>query len=149
MSKPSVRFILPSDPTFLEVEELRYRVLYEPFGLDRHAVAFNDADPASRHVVAFLRGELVGYGRLVISGDVAQIRHLCVSPSARRQGVGRAILEALLQRARTEGASMAFLNARLTALGLYREFGFEDTGGAVFHTEETHLPHKRMELVLA
>lgn len=141
-----VEFILPTDPTFLEAKRLRYHVLYEPYGISP-TFDWDDAAPRTLHVVAFERGGLCGYGRLDLAGDTAHIRHLCVAPAHQRQGVGTEVLTAILDRARAEGATLAFLNARFTALGIYRRFGFAEVG-PIFHTEHTHLPHKRMELAL-
>lgn len=141
-----LNFISPSDPTFLEARELRVRVLYEPYGV-KADFDWEDDLPGARHVVAFSRGALVGYGRLDVEGRTAQIRHLSVDPAKRGQGIGSELVSALLERARSEGADTVFLNARFTALGLYRRFGFAEVG-PIFHTEHTHLPHKRMELRL-
>lgn len=140
-------YITPSDPAFLEARRLRTRVLYEPYGVNADFDWQDDA-PGSRHIVAFCRGELVGYGRLDVEGRTAQIRHLSVDPARRGQGLGSELVQALIERAKSEHAEMVFLNARFTALGLYRRFGFAEVG-PIFHTEHTHLPHKRMELRLS
>lgn len=135
-----------SDPIFCEVKRLRYRVLYEPFGIPE-AFDWNDDDPNSVHLVAMERGDVIGYGRLEITGAAAQVRHLSVDPKWQRQGLGGELLGELIARARASGAKMVYLNARFTALGLYRGYGFVEVG-PVFNAEHTHLPHKRMELIL-
>lgn len=141
-----VRFILPTEPMFAETQRLRSRVLYEPFGISP-PIDWEDTAPGTTHVATFDRGAVAGYGRVDISGGTAHIRHLCVEPALQHNGIGAEMLRRLLRRAREENASLAFLNARFTALGLYRSLGFEEVG-PVFHAEHTHLPHKRMELRL-
>ncbi len=143
-----LRFVSATDVVFPEVRALRQRVLYEPYGVDLSPVDFDDANPAASHLVVFCRGYLAGYGRVEVRGEEAQIRHLAVDQAYRGRGIGTEMLDALLGRARSMGAQRVFLNARFTALGLYRSRGFLEVG-PIFHTESTHLPHKRMELALA
>ena len=57
------------------------------------------------------------------------IGELVVAPEAEGQGIGSALVEAVIERARSEGhtrvsVSTGAANAR--ALGLYRRLGFED-----------------------
>ncbi|MDA2985657.1 MAG: GNAT family N-acetyltransferase, partial [Actinomycetota bacterium] len=52
-------------------------------------------------VVAELDGELVGFGALhVMWRDLGEVRTLAVAESAKRKGVGTALLSELLQRAK-------------------------------------------------
>jgi len=140
-----LKWVRPGDLVLRELREFRHRVLYAPYGVDMPE--WDDDDPASMHVVALSRGQLAGYGRLVTRGREAQIRHLCMAAQFRGVGLGAELLDELIGRAREQGAGLVFLNARFTALGLYRSRGFKDVG-EMFHTENTHLPHKRMERML-
>lgn len=141
-----VRTIRANDLEFAEAKQLRYRVLFEPFGISALR-DFDDGNPNSTHVVASDGGRIVGYGRLVRRGDEAQIRHICVDPNAQGRGIGTEILEALIDLARKAGAKTVFLNARFTALGMYRHFGFVEVGSLI-QAEDIAVPHKRMELKL-
>jgi GNAT superfamily N-acetyltransferase len=143
---PVVRFIDTTDPLFEQAKALRYAVLFEPFGVSKDT-DFEDASFGSLHAVALVGDKVVGYGRLQKRVGEAQVRHLCVDPSAQGGGIGTAVLQALIDRARRDGVKLVYLNARFTAMGVYRRVGFTETG-PIFHTEHTHLPHKRMELVL-
>jgi len=141
-----VRAIRTNDISFAEAKQLRYHVLFAPFGVSSLA-EFDDENPDSTHMVVLDAGRVVGYGRLVMSGSEAQIRHVCVSPSSQGHGVGTRILDALVELAREKGARMVFLNARFTALGVYRRLGFKEVGDLI-PAEDIALPHKRMELQL-
>jgi len=143
---PTVQFILASDPLFSQAAKLRHRVLYEPHGIE-HPIDFEDAGFGTTHAVTLDFGRVVGYGRLQRLGAETQIRHLCVDPQAQGGGVGTLLLRSLVERAAKDGAKRVFLNARFTALGLYRRVGFREVG-AIFHTENVAVPHKRMELDL-
>jgi ribosomal-protein-alanine acetyltransferase len=74
--------------------------------------------------------DLVGYGGLLApaaSGE-ADIQTLAVAPDARRQGLGRRIVNALLAEARSRGVREVFLEVRAdnpNARALYDSLGFE------------------------
>jgi amino-acid N-acetyltransferase len=60
-------------------------------------------------LVAELDGEAVACGALhVLWSDLAEVRTLAVDPLCQRAGVGQAVLEALLERARALGVSRVF-----------------------------------------
>jgi ribosomal-protein-alanine N-acetyltransferase len=93
-----LRLINPDDPLFAEAAQLRYDVLHRPLGLPRGD--HDDADPASRHLVALSGPVVIGYGRLVLSEKAARIRHLAIAPSERRSGLGKAMVTQLIAEAR-------------------------------------------------
>jgi [ribosomal protein S18]-alanine N-acetyltransferase len=64
------------------------------------------------------------------SGEI-EILNLAVVPNARRQGVGRRLLETSLRWAKENGASQAFLEVRVSnnaAIEFYRLQGFRQAG---------------------
>ena len=88
--------------------------------------------PASRYwIAADESGAPIGYGGVKVGGDQADVMTIGVAPQARGRGVGRAILDALLDWARQAGAAEIFLDVRPSnevAITLYRSRGFEDLG---------------------
>ena len=88
------------------------------------------ADAAVRFFVARSEGEAVGCAAFRLGSDrCAEIKGLFVASSARGQGVGLSLLEAIESRARDEGAIMARLEtgiASAAALRLYRRAGYRD-----------------------
>ena len=73
---------------------------------------------------------LAGYGGLLAPEDSGEgdIQTLAVAPSARRQGLGRSLVTALLAEASARGAEEVFLEVRAdnpTARALYDSLGFE------------------------
>jgi GNAT superfamily N-acetyltransferase len=120
-----------------EFEEwIRERVLAD-YGIDdfefksEHDL-FLDLDglrePRARLYLAEIDGEPVGIGGLrPLSGDDAEIKRMYVRPSARGRGVGRAILQRLIDDARALGYRTIRLDsARFMheAHALYQGFGF-------------------------
>jgi ribosomal-protein-alanine N-acetyltransferase len=76
-------------------------------------------------------GALVGYAGLWFDGYDGQVMTIGTRTSAQGQGVGRLLLDALLQHARTLGAESVLLEVRVDnepALRLYERAGFERFG---------------------
>lgn len=68
-------------------------------------------------------GEIVGYGGFEPHGPDALLRSIVVQPPRRGRGIGRAIVESLLDRAAADGARTAFLLTQ-TARGFFETLGF-------------------------
>ncbi len=105
-----------------------------------------DADDARAvHALALEDGRPVGCGRMVAHADYVKIGRMAVLRERRRTGVGRAVLEFLVEQARRRGFHRAVLDAQLHAEGFYREQGFTPVG-EVF--EEAGILHRTMERAL-
>lgn len=82
-------------------------------------------------LVAEQNGEAVGYVGCQTVLDEGYITNVAVSPGARRQGVGRALISALAKRATEIGMTFITLEVRVSneaAIALYTEAGFERAG---------------------
>jgi GNAT superfamily N-acetyltransferase len=81
-----------------------------------------------RLYVAEVGGEAVGVGGLkLLSGTVGEIKRMFVRPAAQGLGVGRAIVQQLVDDARTLGLETIFLESASfmhPAHALYRSVGF-------------------------
>jgi predicted GNAT family N-acyltransferase len=91
---------------------------------------WDDADDGAVHAVAFNRlGRGLATGRMLehVPG-VAKIGRMAVLASSRHGGVGRAVLDALLDAARTRGEHEAVLHAQLSAAPFYERAGFVRRG---------------------
>jgi ribosomal protein S18 acetylase RimI-like enzyme len=72
-------------------------------------------------------GDAVGIGRVSVEGEWAGITSVDVAADARRQGVGRAVMRALLGWAAERGAGATYLQVRVAndaALRLYAGLGY-------------------------
>lgn len=77
--------------------------------------------------VAERHGVPCGYGLLSMGAGEAHVLNLCVAASARRLGLGRLLLQRLLQDAREASAERVFLEVRPSnaeAVALYHDTGF-------------------------
>jgi ribosomal-protein-alanine N-acetyltransferase len=91
------------------------------------------ADTRSRHYVAAEgpAGELLGWAGVMVVGDAAEILTVGVVPTARRTGLARRMVHALLAEAVRRGAREAFLEVRVDndpARALYASEGFAELG---------------------
>ena len=104
------------------------------------ALEWDDRDPDAEHFLAEdEEGNPIGTARLLTDG---QIGRMAVLKSWRHQGVGSALLRAVLDRADQPGRPRPFLNAQLSAKRFYEKHGFR-TRGEPF--TEAGIPHQRME----
>ena len=78
-----------------------------------------------------IESRIVGYGVLSTGAGEAHILNVCVAEEYRCRGLGRHMMEHLLDRARGLGVREAFLKVRpsnTTAIRLYQSMGFEQVG---------------------
>lgn len=76
------------------------------------------------------RGEILGYVVFWHVTDEIHIINVAVEPSARRRGIGRALVEEVLAYARAHEAAKVLLEVRASnaaAIALYRGLGFAAT----------------------
>ena len=81
--------------------------------------------------VADFDGEVAGYGILAMGAGEAHILNLCVRADLRGRGLGRRMLQLLVDRARDGGNEAVFLEVRPSnprAIALYESVGFESVG---------------------
>jgi ribosomal-protein-alanine N-acetyltransferase len=90
------------------------------------------ADTELRHyVVAESGGEVIGSAGLLTIAETAQIVTVGVLPRARRRGVGRRLVRALVAEARRRDADEVLLEVRIdngSARKLYESEGFDALG---------------------
>jgi [ribosomal protein S18]-alanine N-acetyltransferase len=76
-------------------------------------------------------GRISGYAIMAPAGDEAHLLNLCLDEGARGRGLGAQMLDHVMQRARSEGVRVLYLEVRPSntlALRLYRRAGFARIG---------------------
>ncbi len=97
----------------------------------RQALKEELTNPAACFLVGEEAGEMLGYAGMHCAAGECYVDNVAVFPEARRQGVGRKLMEALLQAAAARGGEFLSLEVRpsnLEALALYRGLGFREVG---------------------
>jgi predicted GNAT family N-acyltransferase len=103
----------------------------------------DELDPQCRHVLARdAVGRPIGTGRLTPQRTIGR---LAVLPEWRGQGVGEALLQALVDMARSLGYPIIELHAQVDAIGFYEKFAFESVGQEYL---EAGIRHRTMRRVL-
>ena len=88
-------------------------------------------NPCAYYTVAEDSGKVVGYGGIWNVFDESYITNIAVDPKYRQTGVGRAVLNKLLQEAKRKGAQLVTLEVRpsnVPAMSLYESEGFVQLG---------------------
>jgi predicted GNAT family N-acyltransferase len=117
---------------------VRRRVFVEEQGVPE-ALEWDEFDAVSTHWLAVLEdGTPVGCARLLPDGHIGR---MAVLPAWRGRGIGQALLNAALDRARTRGVRIARLSAQTHAAGFYRRAGFAVEGDSY---AEAGIPHVAM-----
>ena len=114
----------------------------------------DELDATADHVVALHDRTVVGTGRLVdgridvegrlergSAGAVGTIGRMAVRASLRRTGIGRAMLDRLVERAGERGLRAVELHAQVHARGFYERAGFAPFGDVHL---EAGIEHVRM-----
>lgn len=123
---PQVRALCPADlDTVMAIETRNYEF---PWGRG----VFSDCLIAAYYCIAVeVDGVLRGYAILSSAAAEAHVLNLCVDPDFQRRGLGRLLLQQLLNYAREAGVQRLFLEVRpsnTAALTLYQQCGFERLG---------------------
>ncbi len=86
--------------------------------------------PTSYFLAVHAAHALIGFGGLWVLPEEGQVVLLAVAPEHRRHGWGKRLLEALIAKAKSEGAKRVTLEVRESAqaaLALYEKTGFQVT----------------------
>jgi ribosomal protein S18 acetylase RimI-like enzyme len=122
-------------------------------GLDGAVQAALDTDEPAERIVAERDGRLVGsvmlfppavaaYGGFTKRASSPELRLLAVAPEARGQGVGRALVDECVRRARSLRATELGLHtseSMQVAVGMYERMGFERASEHDFQPEGAEL----------
>jgi GNAT superfamily N-acetyltransferase len=134
-----VRPAAPEDADAVFALLTQFAVSYQPqhAAFDQHyprLLASQDADL----LVACVDGRVVGYAlgfrllTLYANGPLLELQELMVNPQHRGTGLGRALVEAMVQRARETGCAEVTVPTRRAA-GFYTALGFAETAVYLKH----------------
>jgi predicted GNAT family N-acyltransferase len=105
-------------------------------------IEMDEDDAHAFHAIALDGGTPVGCGRMLRHGEEIKIGRMAVLRERRGGGIGRRVLEFLMDAARRQGYRKVILHAQLTAEGFYLRNGYTPVG-EIF--EEAGIAHRLME----
>lgn len=90
------------------------------------------SNPLALYIIAQCEGEIIGYAGLWCIVDEGHITNVAVHPDFRKEGIGKNLIEILLDNARDKGDIKNFtLEVRVSneaGIKLYEGFGFKEVG---------------------
>jgi len=120
------------------IRAIRERVFIHEQGVPVE-LEWDGLDSACAHVLAWNdRGEAIGTARMQQNGTIGR---MAVLKGWRGRGVGRALLQTLLDLATRRGLSRVTLSAQTHALGFYERAGFDVVGEPFI---DAGIPHRKM-----
>ncbi len=124
------------------LSSLRHVVFVEEQGVPAE-LELDGEDASARHAAAFSDdGEVIGTGRMLESGKIGR---MAVCQLLRRRGIGRALLDTLVEEAQRMGLPDVSLGAQLSAIPFYEGAGFQAYGDVFL---DAGIDHKMMKRVL-
>ena len=115
-------------------------IRHDVFIVEQHVppeLELDEFDAVSTHVVAYLEdGQPVGTGRLLPDGHIGRV---AVLKPWRGRGIGRMIMQALMQQARRQGLPGVELSAQYHARSFYEDMGFQAEGDIYMEAGIEHI----------
>jgi predicted GNAT family N-acyltransferase len=121
-------------------KDLRIRVFSGEQGI-APGVEIDGLDPASTHVIALRRGNVVGTCRLRYPGGRGKLERMAVDPALRRAGVGSLLVAEAEAEVRRQGAEAMYLHAQRRFEAFYTSCGYASEGETFL---EEGIPHVLM-----
>ena len=121
-----------SSKDIVELDEILWRVLWQPLGLPRNVRQDLSIDGESLELVAKKNGLLIGGAVVVWTGEAeVELRHLAIVPEAQNQGIGQRLIERLLEIVKLNGCQRVHTIARNKSVGFFKNLGFRMATGLV------------------
>ena len=137
---PDVRLV-----TSQEELEQAHNIRREVFVVEQHVPEEEEIDQYEsrcRHFLAFAKnGQPCGAARWRFTDNGVKLERFAVLKSYRNQGIGSSLVRAVLKDIENHPdfhGQKIYLHAQLTAIPLYKKFGFRETGPLFYECEIKH-----------
>lgn len=98
-------------------------------------------DDTAQHFGCFVSDQMVATARVLSEGDSARIGRMAVLKEYRGTGLGRSLIETMVEYCRTQGFPQIQLSAQTHALEFYAKCGFTAYGSEYL---DAGIPHRSM-----
>jgi predicted GNAT family N-acyltransferase len=121
------------------IQTIRTIVFQEEQGVSTE-LEFDGLDAIATHFLAYLDHQPVGTTRIRnIDEQTVKIERLAVLPEARKQGIGRKLMETALEVITNQNKHIAIVHAQEYIANLYRQLGFEQVGDRFTEAGISHI----------
>ena len=128
-----------------EAFSIRKHVFIQEQGVPEE-MEVDEHDLSAQHALAYVDSQCIGTARLVsLTGNIGRIGRMAVLLKHRRQGIGRQLLNALLDLSKSQGITQLELHAQLSAIPFYEQSGFIARGDIY---DEAGIAHRDMILYI-
>jgi len=133
------------DDFYKQAIDLRYELFFKKLKLP-FSIVQDDLESVSEHFGMRKGNTLYAYGRLTkLDSREYKISQVAVCPSFQRKGYGKELLSNIIEFAKNADAKLIELNSQVSVVGLYRGFGFIETGNT-YPSKTTGVSHVKMVL---
>jgi len=140
MSKSIIKEVETSQE-LSDAQAVRRQVFAKEQGIKRE-IDINGLDQDSEHIIAYDNDIPIGTARIRYKNGIqAKLERIAVLKTYRGQGIGRRIIAACLELAKTKGALEVILDSQQSAAGFYEKLGFRQEGEPF---EKVGIPHIAM-----
>ena len=142
MEEITYKYIDHKSEEFKQVINLRYSILFEPYGkVEKYE--YDELDDISLHLVALDNGKVLGYSRMTVINDTGKITNVVVSPKYINKRIGFEMMKKHIIKAEEYNMSSLYLNARIETVEFYKKVGFE-CQDKINISEKSGLPLQKM-----
>jgi len=121
-----------------EIKEIRKEVFIIEQKVPEN-LEWDGLDPEAKHVLAKDGKELIGTGRVFSDGHIGRV---AVTKNYRGKGIGKKIMNKLIELAKNEGLNEVLVSSQCSAAGFYKKLGFSEFG-EIF--QEAGIDHIKMK----
>ena len=114
---------------------IRRKVFINECGVTEES-EYDEHDKNSYQVVIYVNDEPAATGRIFLDNELDHIGRICVLDKFRGQGLAELVVGLLLKKSQdSDKTKQCYLTGRTYVLGLYRKFGFKETGEPFIHDD--------------
>ncbi len=99
----------------------------------------DEFEDKATHIVAYYNDEIAGCARIRFLENRSKLERIAVLPEFRKKGVGRKIVEFLVDYSKKMGAEEAVMHAQINANDFYMKCGFLPRGEEFMEADIRHV----------
>jgi len=142
MDEITYKYISHKSEEFKQVINLRYSILFEPYGkVEKYE--YDELDDISLHLVALDNKKVAGYSRITEISGTGKITNVVVSPEYINRRIGFEMMKKHIIKAKEYNMASLYLNARIETIDFYKKVGFK-CQGTINISEKSGLPLQKM-----